>query len=392
MTLWVFLLAESLFNLGLFIFFLLFNLHLLDRGFDEAFVGLLTGLATAGSICGTLPAGWFTARFGVGPALRVTFAGGAAVCALQAWAGGRGTLLLLAALGGFAASFRAVTIAPAVAHLTTEANRPRAFSLFFGLAIAMGILGGLVGGRLPEWVGGMRAKQVSLWMGCGISALALAPAMFLRFGRAQRPETERVVYPRTPFVRRYLGAAAAWNLFVGAFPPFFNTYMLRRHGAAASQIGVAFSFSQLAQVAAMGAAPALFARTGLARGIPATQAAAALLVVLLAPSRGLASAALVNSLYMAAQWMSEPGWHSLLMNRVAPAERGGASALNFLVIFSAQAAAAAGFGAAVSRWGYPVALVSTALVGLLAAGLFRALLPDTLRGSPPASRGGTDPA
>jgi predicted MFS family arabinose efflux permease len=55
------------------------------------------------------------------------------------------------------------------------------------------------------------------------------------------------------------------------------------------------------------------------------------------------------------------------MSGVRPEERSGASSLNFLVLFSAQAAGAALFGHTVARLGYPAPLVATALVALLAA-------------------------
>ncbi len=234
---------------------------------------------------------------------------------------------------------------------------------------------GLLGGRLPEWIGGEAAKQKTLWVASGICALALGPMIWLRFSPSGAVVARRaVVYPRTAFVRRYLLAAGAWNLFVGAFPPFFNTFMARRFRAQTPQIGAAFSGSQLAQVGAILAAPVLFGRVGLKRGIALTQAVAAFLLALLAPSNTIAAAAVLYAAYMSFQWMSEPGWHTLLMNSVEPEQQSGASALNFFVIFSAQAAAAALFGCAVARLGYPPAMVSTAAVGLCASWLFRRLL------------------
>ena len=59
--------------------------------------------------------------------------------------------------------------------------------------------------------------------------------------------------------------------------------------------------------------------------------------------------------------------YSLLMERVKPEERGGASALNFLVIFGGQAVAAALAGFAVRSFGYSVVLISAAITALLAA-------------------------
>ncbi len=374
MNLALFLLAEAIFNLGLSVFFLLFNLHLLDLGYDEAFLGLSAAFLTAGSVCGTLPAGWFTSRCGIGAALRITFAGGGLVGLLQALVAGRAPLLALAFLAGLAAAFRAVTLAPAVSALTTETTRARGFSWFFALGIGMGVLGGLAGGQLPRFV----SKQQALWAGAGFALLALVPAAWLRFGAPGPRDPARVVYPRGPFVLRFLAAAAVWGLFMGAFPSLYNAYFARRLEAGTDRIGLIYAASQLVQVGAVLAAPRLFARIGLERGVAWSQAAAAASLALLAPRWPLAAAGAVYGAYMSFQYMNEPGWQTLLMNGVAPHERGGASALNFGVLFAAQAVSAAAFGWAVARAGYPLPLLCTAAVGLLAAAVFWGLLkPST---------------
>lgn len=358
MSLALFLLAESIFNLGLSAFFLLYNLRLLGLGFDEAFVGLSASLMTVGSLCGTLPAGWITARFGIRTALRVTFGAGAAVCACQAWSSDWMVLLALSFLGGLAAAFRAVTIAPAVAQLTTEQNRARGFSWFFALGIGMGVLGGLAGGRIPLH---------SLWIPCAFAAVALVPTLWLRFVKGGVEARPRLVYPRSPFVVRYLAAAAVWSLVLGAFPSLYNAYFARRLSAEPAQIGVIFAVSQLVQVGGILLAPRLFAWTGLVRGIVCSQVAAAAFLTLLAPRWPLAVAGVCYASYMSFQYMSEPGWQTLLMNGVRPEERSGASSLNFLVMFGAQAVGAAVFGWAVARAGYAGPLVLTAVMGLAAA-------------------------
>ncbi len=380
MRLGLFLLAESLSNLGLYVFFLLFNLYLLDRGFDEAFLGVLRSLQTAGSLCATLPAGWFSARYGVGAALWVAFAGGAGLAAAQAAAGSRASLAVLAFIAGLALSFRAVSISPAIAQLSNERTRARTFSVFFALSIGLGVVGGVVGGKLPGWVSrfgvtrAVEAKQISLWIGCGVSALSLIPLVWLKLDRPETQAQPKPVYPWTPFVRRFLISAAVWNLFTAAFPPFFNAYLARRYAAPPDQIGLAFSGSQLAQVGAMLLAPVLYARAGLVRGIPITQAASAVLLALVAGSNGLASAAVLYAAYTALQWMSEPGWHTLLMNGVKREEQSGASSLNFAVGFAANGIAAALFGFGVTRAGYSPMVMGAAAVGLCAALLFWWLL------------------
>jgi predicted MFS family arabinose efflux permease len=62
------------------------------------------------------------------------------------------------------------------------------------------------------------------------------------------------------------------------------------------------------------------------------------------------------------------------MNEVTPAERSGASAMNFLVIASANAIAAFAAGSAFAHFGYPAVLTATAVVAFIAALLFRLLL------------------
>ena len=81
-------------------------------------------------------------------------------------------------------------------------------------------------------------------------------------------------------------------------------------------------------------------------------------------------------MYMSFQWMSEPGLNTLLMNHVAERERSGASALNYLVAFGAQALAAFAAGEWATKFGWGPVLAGAAVLGLAAAGLFRVMLKD----------------
>src|SRR5579864_5386487 len=68
---WTFFAAAFFLDLGLYIFFLLYNLYLLDRGFKETFVGLVTSAWAIGSVVGTIPAGILAQRFGLRRALLI---------------------------------------------------------------------------------------------------------------------------------------------------------------------------------------------------------------------------------------------------------------------------------------------------------------------------------
>jgi predicted MFS family arabinose efflux permease len=130
------------------------------------------------------------------------------------------------------------------------------------------------------------------------------------------------------------------------------------------------------------ASPWVVRRFGLLNAIVLMMAATAFgLGALAAQPAGAAAAAYV--VYMAFQWMSEPGMNTLLMNRVDKSEHSGASALNYMVAFGAQAVAAFAAGEGVSRFGYGATLSAAGALALIAAVLFRGLLRP---------RPGSDPA
>lgn len=174
---------------------------------------------------------------------------------------------------------------------------------------------------------------------------------------------------------RYLIPFAIWNLATGAFNPFFNAYFARL-GYGSARIGAAFSTAQLAQVVTVLLAPLVFRKAGLVNGIAWMMAATAGGLACLAarPAGAAATAAYVG--YMAFQWMSEPGLSTLLMSGVEERDRSGAAAMNYLVMFGAQALAALVGGAVVNSFGYGVALAGSATLAVLSAVVFQGLLRE----------------
>jgi MFS family permease len=382
--------ASSLFNLGAFIFFFLYNLYLLDRGFREDLLGLVASANAIGSVAGTLPAGMLAQRIGLRKTLLLCFTTVSLIMALQSLLALRAPLVALSFLAGAASTIYAVAFSPAIAQLTSEQNRPFGFSLLFSSGIAIGVCGSQAGGLLPGWLAHIgplgapaQAKQASLLIACGLVALGALAACGLKF--APMPVQETKLWPRNPFLLRFLPAIAIWSLVTGAFSPFANVYFAQHLRMPAQRIGMVFTASQLSQVVAMLAAPSIFRRFGLVNGIVYTQVATALTLGGLAVGPA-PSAAMVYACYTAFEWMNEPGMYSLLMNQVKPAEQTGASALNFLVISLAQAIAAAAAGDSFARFGYPAVIGVTAGVALAAAFLFRLLLGNaalcTREGSP----------
>jgi MFS family permease len=377
---WFFFSASIFFSFGFSIFFFLFNLYLLGFGLTERSLGLIGSFMAAGGIVGTIPMGMLAARFG----LRRTLMGGLLFTiffsVLRSCILWQPAQLGLAALTGLTLCSWAVCLSPAVAGLTTEHQRPFAFSLMFASGIGVAGLGSLIGGSLPAWLRELptyvplsppHAIRAALLIACILAALALIPISRLPL----RLSAAHAGLPRlsNPFLRRFLPAMAIWSLVTGSFAPFANVYFVHHLGVSMERTGSIFSLSQLVQFAAVLSAPLLFRRAGLPRGIMLTQLATAVALISLAGVHTVTQAALVYWIYMAVQCMNEPGMYSLLMDSIPPQEHNGASASTFFVSSVSQVIASAATGAALVRFGYSPVLAVIAGFAVVAAILFRRL-------------------
>ncbi|MGO9086130.1 MAG: MFS transporter [Candidatus Sulfotelmatobacter sp.] len=387
---WIFFAASSFFDIGMFIFFFLYNLFLLDYGYTEKFLGHVMSANALGGVAGAIPGGILAQRFGLRRTMLACLGLVVLFSAALALFVSATPQLCFAFLASAASTAFSVCAAPAIAQVTTEENRPLGFSVNASAGIGLGVFASLAGGTLPRWLARVapaatsgQLKQGALLVACAIVALAFWPTFRLRF--APVPAVEKKLYPRNPFVFRFLAATAVWTLVAGAFSPFFNAYCAQHLRMPLGQIGVVFAASQLSSMIAILAAPFLFRKLGLVPGIMYTQVAAAVALGFLARTSAITGAATMYVGYSAFLWMSEPGMFTLLMNRVDPSERSGASALNLLVMSLSTAIAASLAGASFARYGYPAVLGVTAAVTFGAACVFRLLVGrDLLPTSQPA--------
>jgi hypothetical protein len=210
----------------------------------------------------------------------------------------------------------------------------------------------------------------------------LIPALKLKSGEAAVPGTR--IYPRGPFLWRFLAAFAVWHLATGAFNPFNNVYLASLKFSVA-EVGKIFSASQFVQVIAVLFAPLVIRRLGLVTGIVCMMAATAFALAGLASEPLGVQAILVYAAYMAAQWMSEPGLNTLLMNHVQEKERSGASAMGYLIAFGAQAAASYAGGTLFETYGFSPVLLGAAGAAAIAAWLFHTFVTSPVTSPSPPS-------
>jgi len=379
---WIFLAAAALLNFGLFIFVLLYNLFLLELGFHEDFLGTLTSASTIGTMAGTLPAAWVMRRYGLRRSFIGLVAASALVVSMRALVRPPPALIGLAFVWGLIFALWAVLIAPLVSALVPASRRASAFSTFFACMIGVGVAGNWMGGRLP---GLLHNTEGALLAAAALVLAALVPAIELIPAGKPSAEPGRI-WPRGGFLKRYLAAFALWQMALGVFNPFANVYFAR-HGFSAAGIGNLFSSTQIVQVAALLLAPVLIRRAGLIPALGWMIAATALGL------GGMAAGAvpvLFYTWYMSLQSMSEPGINTLLMNSVPESERNGASSLNYLVAFGAQAVAAYVAGHLFAKTGYGPVLAGAAVLTLIAALMFGLLIRPAMQAEKDKLRASSD--
>jgi MFS family permease len=376
---WIFFTAAFFFDLGIGLYIFLFNLYLANLHFDERFQGFATGALTLGNVAATIPIGFAARRSGLRPVLLFGFVAAPLFCILRALILWSPAQLGLAFLSGASLCCWPVCFAPTVARLTTEKNRVSAFSFIFATGIGTGALTGLVGGYLPGLLTGGGDKNLAsgirlvLLIASGIAMMGIWPILKLEIGRAKGTKSSQIRLFH-PCLYRFIPAFALWSVVTGSFMPFAAVFLQQHLRIPMRHVGLVFSASQLAQVVAVLFAPMLYRKWGTIPGIMSTQIATAAIVFTLGQSYSSSMAVACYLAYTGVQFMSGPGFYTLLMTRVPDAERSTASAVQNIASALCQAASAAITGSCLVRFGYPAVLSANSAAAVAAALLLFVLL------------------
>jgi MFS family permease len=390
---WVFFTAAFFYDAGLSIYVFLFNLFLLDLGFNERAMGWIGGAMTLGTLVGTLPAGAVSRRIGLRPLLIILFLTAPALCILRTLWLWEPAQIVLAFLAGLTMSIWFVCFMPAVARLTTEKNRTTGFSLIFSVGIGTSMLGGIVCGYLRQWLRmagilmqDVEVKRLILILSCGIAFAGIVPVLRLVLPAPSQIDTAALEtsgwlreWKLSPFLIRFLPAMTLWGAVVAAFTPFANVYLSRNLHIPMVRIGWIFSSMQVMQFCMGLTVPILFRYLGLVNGIAATQIIAAVVLGCLAGAHDSRLAIILYLIFSAAQWASSPGIYNLLMSETPDRERSNASAMAIFGNALAGSIATAAAGVLFTRFGYPPVLIGIAALALCVALLFWFLMPQRRR-------------
>jgi MFS family permease len=386
----VYLAAGVFWSLGLMTFFLVYNLYLLDVGFDEAFIGKISAAMTLGSLAITLPSGFLLNRYGINRVLQVCVLASGVSLFLRSLVHVPWLLVLFAFLNGAAIGAWMVSIPPFLTQNTRPEIRSRAFSLCYGTFLGAGALAGVLSGilsrYLASWFGAeafseLFIKQYMLFGCSALIVLAFFPLLFLQEKIDDLTEVATPVFrfagslmriQSRRFILRLLVVLVLWSFFVGSFPPFFNVFFHQRYSQSLEGIGKVFSISQFCQVLAVLSMPWLVRRVGRVPAIFFMQLAAAVFLPVLILTKNVQLAGLVYLTYLSFQVMCEPALENFIMDSVLPGERNVVSGLRYMTLFLTQALAVWISGYAIRQFGYSSLLVALAFLGVCASLTFYA--------------------
>jgi MFS family permease len=330
----LYLVYAALLTFGLAVAALLFNLALVELGYDQrtvalplvgerSLLGVLNSLPVAVAALSSLPLWYMVSVIGPRPALVIGAMLHAVSLLVVALRPEPLPLLIGGALGGPAAVLVQVSAAPLMMRQSTGAERDLLFSLNAGINLGVAGVGSLVGGVLPgalaAWFGletaaalPYRAAFVVAGMCVALAVLPLLlPAAGVRADTAGAPEAapaqrrtwRTLFYAFTPqnegpraAVRAWLGAlrfmVSPLLISFGAalLIPFLNLYFRQRYNAPDAQLGLIFAAIGVVTGLATLAAPLISARLGKMGSVVLTQALAVpcLLLLGVAPTLGLA--------------------------------------------------------------------------------------------------------
>jgi len=377
-----------LWSLGLMIFFLVYNLYLIDLGFNEAVIGQIVAAMSAGTLCITFPSGWLLDRFGVTRSIQAAMLSTVILLGLRALVLSPWFLTLLAFMNGIAIGCWIVALPPFLAHNTTAENRSWVFSLTYGSSIATGIIAGIYTSAISRMLTGLEGKspfspvQIKQFLlfssmafviaGFGLSLLLHPPVGESRLDSKKISTHLEIpkIFALPASFYKILPVLLLWGLFVGSFPPFFSIFFWRQFGLGLDKIGILSSLSQAFQVSAVMCMPVLIGRIGQVKAIGSMQAASALTLPLLIWATQLPWAIIIYLAYLSAQVMCEPALENFIMSLVPPSERNRMASLRYTAHFLMSAFSVAISGYAIAHLGYNLMLGCLSLVGITAALIF----------------------
>lgn len=384
--------AFLIFQLGLVIYNLFFNLYLTRVGYAEDFLGVLLGVLPLAAMVASVPGGLILDRIGATRTIIVGGAGLAVSLALSLLGTGRTYLTGVFFLQGLALGLFGLAQGPFLYETSSDEDRVYLFT-FAALAVQLAaIVGNLGGGYLPTLgrfllPGADELTLFRVLLGLGAVLAFLSLAFLSRVRETSRPAQSsgagisfRLPGKELRTVLQFLSTGMLISFGASHFMPFMNVFFARQLAATPQQIGIIFAAAQATVAVATIITPALAKRMGPIRAITLVQSFATPLLFTMSWAPGLLLTSIAFALRNAFMQMVNPIKGPLALGLVSRENRGKANGILMLGNSLAQGVGSFSAGLIISTagygWSFRVAAVtyamSTALFWLFFRNLDRA--------------------
>ena len=319
------------------------NYYAHSLGYRPDFIGVLNAASAIGALVGAVPTGLLADRIGRKPVLLVSAILTPLFLACIGLVTTAPLLLLFSFLQGVAATAYWVTNIPLLIENTTEQQRVGVLAFNSFLLLGVGALGNLLGGAIPEFVGGLlhvsAASTTPLRWGVLAAALFTIvfglPLWFLRETKRQKGQTtvaiaargeqsKAVVQERLPVLLfiKLLVPDLIFTMGEGAVVGLIQLYFVLRFRLLPGPLGIIFTFSGLAGGIFSLTAPLFVHRWSKLRIITIVQYLSAPLMILIgfAPTLPFAIAGEYTRSFM--RTLIEPIYMAFAMENVSDRYRG----------------------------------------------------------------------
>ncbi|MDD9265872.1 MFS transporter [Paenibacillus sp. GCM10023248] len=264
-------------NLGLGMFGLVYNLYVKSLGYGQTTVGSIVGMTSLAAALILIPAGIMNDRFGpkrvITTGLVLTIAALTARSLIEA----QGGMLVSSFFGGMALAVVSATILPFMANNSTPQQRVHLFSFNMALVMIANVVGIALGGVLCDFfqyvmnLEPIVSLRFTLMTGVCIAALGIIPvALFEPSEVESQPRTESISIKASWRAHRSsLQVIAIFCLLGllssiggGMIVPYLNVYFEDRFQASKSAIGLVVALGQGATAVAFLIGPMIARRFG----------------------------------------------------------------------------------------------------------------------------------
>ncbi len=276
-------------------FLLLLNLYLREYGYGEAFIGRVLSAGAIGMTITSIPGAILLSRVKLKPVLLTTSILYGAFCLITIYTDSRLLIWIAFFFAGIMTTFYRIAAAPFFMRNSSPTERPYLFFLSFGIAVAAGVIGSLIFGKLVDLfveIGGYNmlwAHRLALTIGIVFSLMAIIPFALLEMPKTV-PKEDRLEFNRhilAPVKSLLLKLTLPYFIVgtgAGLIIPFLNLFFRDRFGQTPEQIGYYFGLVNLTMFLGLASGPILVRRIGMVRTLVFTQLASIPFMLVLALS------------------------------------------------------------------------------------------------------------